>query len=72
MAWTLKMRSLLAPDLAIETIQKDQYVAVSANGATSVPHHVTDRPPDSIWARALEDIEAGHHGRVREVSPKAD
>ena len=51
---------------AVEDIKKEDYVIVSAQGAKRVT--ASPGPPGSHLARALEDIPAGRHGNVRDLS----
>ena len=57
--------------LALRTIREGDYVVVTEEGATPL----TQTPwtlSGALLGRALEGIDAGHRGRVRDVTRRAD
>ena len=57
--------------LALRTIKEGDYVVVTEQGATPL----TQTPwtlSGALLCRALEGIDAGHRGRIRDVSRRAD
>jgi hypothetical protein len=54
--------------LALERIERGDYVIVTKDGARRAPRHFTRSSRGRILASAIEDIEKGDRGRVREIS----
>lgn len=53
--------------LALERLYRGDYVIVTKDGAKRAPPHLIRTSAGSVLATAVEDIEKGRHGRVREV-----
>ena len=56
---------------ALERIQRGDEVIVTNERARPAPRRHTRTPPGSILASAIEDIDKGSHGRVREIPKDA-
>jgi hypothetical protein len=57
--------------LAVERIRRGDEVIVTDDRARPAPRRHTRTPPGSILASAIEDIDKGSHGRVREIPKDA-
>lgn len=53
--------------LALERVQRGDYVIVTKDGAKRARRQSTGRSAGTFLASAVEDIEKGRHGRVREI-----